>query len=72
MCHHNHLTCASALCNSCCHTVRVRPAIVVSYPGHFIEYFSVINRMFSRYSLSDRAAADMRFVIAAISAISQI
>jgi len=29
MCHHNYLTYASALCNSCCHTLRVRPAIVV-------------------------------------------
>ena len=69
MCHHNYLTYASALCNSCCHTVRVRPAIVVSYPGHFIEYFNVINRMFSLlhlcYSLSHRVAADMHFVIAA-------
>ena len=77
MCHHNYLTYASALCNSCCHscchTVRVRPAIVVSYPGHFIEYFNVINRMFSLlhlcYSLSHRAAADMHFVIAAISIV---
>ena len=77
MCHHNYLTYASALCNSCCHscchTVRVRPAIVVSCPGHFVEYFNVINRMFSLlhlcYSLSHRAAADMLFVIAAISIV---
>ena len=46
MCHHSYSTCASALCNSCCHiTVRVRPAFVALYTDHFIEYFNVVNRL---------------------------
>ena len=68
MCHHSYSTCASALCNSCCHiTVRVRPAIVASYIliiSSNISMSSIVCYSLSPWLFaSHRDAADMHFVL---------